>query len=355
MAGSKDKTSLYFSEEEESEEEEDSEDDSDEGEDVPTREPRKDAVYNVAGLHEKLEEIAWPGNLDWMENLCINYKTEQEIDVNDDLTREMAFYTQALEGTRDAYDKLQALGVPFLRPPDYYAEMVKSDSHMLKVKDKLLFQKKMVEETEERKKARESKKLSKAIQAEKLKERAKQKKHDIESVKKWRKMRQDSGFTDGGKDKMPFDFGDGDGPIPLKRNIKRGVAPGDRSGGKSRHAAGKQSSAKGGGGGKGKPFDFGDGDGDGDGPIPLKRNIKRGVAPGDRSGGKSRHAAGMQSSAKGGGGGKGKGKRTREFKDAKFGHGGRKRLKKQNTAESAADFSGFGKGGDRGGKKKGRK
>jgi hypothetical protein len=61
-------------------------------------------------------------------------------------------------------------------------------------------------------------------------------------------MRQDSGFTDGGKDKKPVDFrdgdGDGDGPIPLKRNIKRGVAPGDRSGGKSRHDAGMQSSAK---------------------------------------------------------------------------------------------------------------
>lgn len=303
MAGSRDKTSLYFNkEEEESEEEEDSEDDSDEGEDVPSREPRKDAVYNADGLHGKLEEIARPGNLDWMENLCINYKTEQKIDVNDDLTREMAFYTQALEGTREAYEKLQALGIPFLRPPDYYAEMVKSDSHMLKVKDKLIFQKKMVEESEERKKARESKKLSKAVQAEKLKERAKQKKHDIESVKKWRKMRQDSGFTAGGKDEMPLDLGDGDG----------------------------------------------------DGPIPRKKNIKRGVAPGDRSGGKSRHGAGMQSSAKGGGG-KGKGKRTRDFKDSKFGHGGRKRLKKQNTAESTADFSGFRKGGERRGQKKGRK
>lgn len=310
MAGFRDKTSLYSNEEEEEESEDDSEEESEddseeEGEDVPTKEPRKDAVYNVARLHEKLEEIGWPDNLDWMETLRINYKREHEIDVNDDLSREMAFYTQALEGTREAYGKLEDLGIPFLRPSDYYAEMVKSDTHMLKVKDKLLFQKKTIEETEERRKARESKKLSKSIQAEKLKERAKKKKHDIESVKKWRKMRQNSGFADGGKDEMPFDFGDGDR--------------------------------------------------DGDGPIPLKKNFKRGVAPGDRSGGKARHAAGMQSPAKGGGGGKGKGKRTRDFKDAKFGHGGRKRLKKQNTAESAADFSGFGKGGDRRGKQKGKK
>ena len=97
----------------------------------------------------------------------------------------MAFYTQALDGTQQAFEKLQAVGIPFLRPPDYYAEMVKSDSHMLKVKGKLLVEKK--KRDEERKKARDSKKLAKEVQAQKTKERAKRKKEDIESVKKWRK------------------------------------------------------------------------------------------------------------------------------------------------------------------------
>ena len=105
------------------------------------------------------------------------------------LAREMAFYTQALDGTRQAFEKLQSMGLPFLRPPDYYAEMVKTDSHMLKIKGKLLIEKKKIEEAEERKKAREAKKISKEVQAQKNKERAKRKKEDIESVKKWRKQR----------------------------------------------------------------------------------------------------------------------------------------------------------------------
>eukprot|EP00494_Astrolonche_serrata_P013234 UN13351 len=72
--------------------------------------------------------------------------------------------------------------------------MVKTDTHMHKIKGKLLFEKKKIEEAEERKKARESKKRSKEVQAEKLKERAKEKKESIESVKKWRKQRQQGDF-----------------------------------------------------------------------------------------------------------------------------------------------------------------
>nr|GFB66819.1 hypothetical protein [Tanacetum cinerariifolium] len=35
--------------------------------------------------------------------------------------RELAFYTQGLEGTREAFAKIQTMGIPFLRPTDYYA------------------------------------------------------------------------------------------------------------------------------------------------------------------------------------------------------------------------------------------
>ncbi|CAJ1976181.1 unnamed protein product [Sphenostylis stenocarpa] len=75
--------------------------------------------------------------------------------------------------------------------------------------------------------------------AQKLKERAKQKKEDIESVKKWRKQRQQSGFADTGNDAdAAFDFEDG--KVFQRSNKKRpGVAPGDRSGGKARQAIGE--------------------------------------------------------------------------------------------------------------------
>ncbi|KAG9160571.1 hypothetical protein Leryth_020718 [Lithospermum erythrorhizon] len=256
-----------------------------EGEDaVKLAEPSKTAVYNRDGLADKLKDLSWPDNVEWIHKLSIDIHSEEAVDVNDDLTRELAFYTQALDGARQAFMKFQGMGLPFLRPSDYYAEMAKSDSHMEKVKGQLLAEKKRIEESEERRKARENKKIAKEVQAQKTKERAKQKKDDIESVKKWRKQRQQSGFAggDSGAD-LNFDFDDGKGSE--RSNKKRqGVRPGDRSGGKARQFAGK---------------------------------------------GKT---------------GSDKNKKGRDFKDSRFGFGGKKGMKKQNTSDTTNDFRDFHKG-----------
>ncbi|KAL2653480.1 hypothetical protein R1flu_021608 [Riccia fluitans] len=211
-----------------SESEEEEESSSEEEHERPLKEPRKDAVYDTNGMHEKLEDIGWPDDLDWIQTCVITSpKSENQVDVNDDLVREMAFYTQALEGAKEAYLKLQELGIPFLRPSDYYAEMIKTDSHMLKIKDKLLHEKSKLEETDERRKAREAKKYSKEVQAEKLKERAKRKKQDIESVKKWRKVRQKSGH-EGDDVAPPIDFEDRSGKSNGARRGRGGHGRGDR-------------------------------------------------------------------------------------------------------------------------------
>ncbi|CAF2076865.1 hypothetical protein Bca4012_090014 [Brassica carinata] len=250
-------------------------------------EPTKTAVYNRDGLLDKLQDISWPEDIDWTHKLTVEIEQGQAVDVNDDLAREMAFYTQALQGTRQAFQKLQEMGLPFLRPADYYAEMVKSDTHMEKVKSKLLCEKKQMEEMEERRKARDNKKMAKEVQSQKMKERAKQKKDEIESVKKWRKQRQQSGFSEkGGAGELDLEFGNG-------KSFQRG------------------------GGGKKRP----------------------GVSPGDRSGGKGKAASRMNN-------------KKRQFRDSKFGHGGRKGLSKQNTAETTNDFKGGFRGGKAGGNKR---
>ncbi|XP_044504636.1 probable rRNA-processing protein EBP2 homolog [Mangifera indica] len=276
----------------ESESESELESDSEEDEDVKLAEPSKKAVYNKEGLEEKLQDISWPENAAWIHKLSIDINQEQEVDVNDDLKREASFYTQALEGTRHAFEKLQSMGLPFVRPADYYAEMIKTDAHMEKVKRRLLAEQKEIEEAEERKKAREAKKLAKEIQAQKTKERAKQKKEEIESVKKWRKQRQQSGFAGDVNDgDLSLAFEDGKS---FERSSKRrpGVTPWDRSGGKARQIGGK-----------------------------FKK--------------------GMDKKRKG-----------RDFKDSKFGYGGRKGMKKQNTADSTDDVRGSSKGGVAGNKKR---
>lgn len=255
----------------------------DDDEDKLQPEPSKTAINNKEGLLEKLEDIAWPKDIDWTHKLTIGHELPEQVDVNDDLSRELAFYTQALEGTREAFSKLQSMNIPFLGPPDYYAEMVKTDSHMLKIKGKLLTQKKKIEEAEERKKAREAKKIAKEVQAQKSKERTKRKKEEIESVKKWRKQREQSGFAKGKGEEMEFDVGCENSKGGLKKTKRPGVGPGDRSGG-----------------------------------LRMKGGFNK----------------------------------RRESKESRFGHGGRKGMKKQNTAETTSDLRGFNKGEFSGKKRK---
>lgn len=115
-------------------------------------------------------------------------------DVDDDLARELAFYNQALSAAQEAVTKFESLGIKWQRPPDYYAEMAKTDQHMAKVKEQLMFEQKQIELAEERRKQREQKQYSKQVQAERIKEKAQDKKRQIDGISKVRKQREKEGF-----------------------------------------------------------------------------------------------------------------------------------------------------------------
>lgn len=196
---------------------------------------------------------------------------------------------QAASCAREALVKLRELGIPVVRPKDYYAEMVKGDAHMTKVQARLLSEQKELEEKEERRKQREAKRYAKEVQAEKNKERQRAKKADIQEVEKWRKMRADKNF-DGDADELPLDLGqDEEGP-----------------GGK-RKSPGKGGPAKKASPGKGGKRDL------------MNRTLSK----------------------------------KQQVKNAKYGFGGPKRFQKRNDAATAGDMSGFkaGRGaGEKGGK-----
>jgi rRNA-processing protein EBP2 len=81
----------------------------------------------------------------------ITLPTRTEVaDVHDDMTRELAFYRQGEAAARDAITRFSAAGAPWRRPPDYYAESVKSDAHMAKVKGQLMHEQRLIEEAEQR-------------------------------------------------------------------------------------------------------------------------------------------------------------------------------------------------------------
>ena len=154
-------------------------------------------------------DFKWTHKAKWIDHMTITgTNAERVVDVNDDLTRETFFYERALESANECVRRLKDLGVPVRRPDDYYAEMVKSDEHMKRVRSELLFEQQQLEIREERRKARESKKYGKQVQAEKIKQRTLDKKSQIKSLDKWRKQRQKSGFADDGK--APFEGAGGD-------------------------------------------------------------------------------------------------------------------------------------------------
>lgn len=67
------------------------------------------------------------------------YFTLEDDPVHNDFMREMTFYRQAQATVLEGFSKLEELGLPTVRPSDYFAEMAKSDDHMQKVGKNLCF------------------------------------------------------------------------------------------------------------------------------------------------------------------------------------------------------------------------
>ncbi|KAL7267136.1 rRNA-processing protein EBP2 [Rhizina undulata] len=188
-------------EEEEDENEEDEEEDEedislsdieDEDLEVPDVIPhQKLTINNHSALTQALSTIALPANLLFSEHQSITTSAPVEIkDINDDLNRELAFYAQALDAAKIGREKLLKEGLPFSRPVDYFAEMLKDDEHMGKIKQKLLDQAVSKKKAQEARKQRDLKKFGKQVQTAKLQEREKAKKETLEKIQILKRKRQ---------------------------------------------------------------------------------------------------------------------------------------------------------------------
>jgi hypothetical protein len=97
-------------------------------------------------------------------------------------------YSQALAAVSAARSEFERLGVPHARPTDYLAEMLKSDAHMKRVKDKLLTEQQRMKAVEVRRRQKDAEAFRKAAAGEKARARATEKRGTLEAVKKWRKQ-----------------------------------------------------------------------------------------------------------------------------------------------------------------------
>ena len=103
-------------------------------------------------------------------------------DPNDDLTRELEFYRICRTAATDARSLLKKEKVPFTRPSDYFAEMVKSDEHMGKIKKKMYDEAANKKAAAEARRVRDAKNFGKAVQIAREQERAKEKRQTLEKI-----------------------------------------------------------------------------------------------------------------------------------------------------------------------------
>ncbi|PKI82672.1 rRNA-processing protein EBP2 [Malassezia vespertilionis] len=139
----------------------------------------------------------------WIETMVVTYpkKIADEVpDVQNDLERELTFYRQALDGAVRGRELVLAADLPFSRPADYFAEMVKTDEHMERVRQRLLDESAGIKASEEAKRQRELKKFGKEIQTTKTFERQKSKRDMLEKVNSLKRKR------GGGLDKDDDEF-----------------------------------------------------------------------------------------------------------------------------------------------------
>ncbi|EGG03590.1 uncharacterized protein MELLADRAFT_49455 [Melampsora larici-populina 98AG31] len=159
-------------------------------EDLGAMVKRKVVKNNTKALQKLLDLMKEKSSLqlDFFETQTIQSTSATQVpDVNDDIGLEVELYKQALQGAKEAYQTFQKSSKEFFRPNDYFAEMIKSDAHMEKIRLKLISEMENIKASEDSKKKRDLKKFGKAIQVEKKLEREKESKRVKEGVKELRK------------------------------------------------------------------------------------------------------------------------------------------------------------------------
>ncbi|KXS16264.1 eukaryotic rRNA processing [Gonapodya prolifera JEL478] len=199
------------------------------------RAPRRVPINSTAALTARLASIRLPPTISFIETLALTHPTPLDLApeaASDDLRRELAFYDQALHAAVKGLEQLRQLGVPTTRPVDYFAEMVKADAHMLKVKQRIAEETTNIKKSEEAKKQREQKRLGKKVQQQREQEKREAKARDVEKLKQLKRKRgggvEEESSGGGGDDfgvTADADMDDESGPARKKTRGEGGTQP----------------------------------------------------------------------------------------------------------------------------------
>ncbi|PTB63593.1 Ebp2-domain-containing protein [Trichoderma citrinoviride] len=286
------------------EEEEEGDDDESDDEEIPVsdledlEEDEKEdivphtrlTINNTSALLAALDRISIPTDnsvpFATHQSIVSSAQTSESIpDVSDDLQRELAFYSQCLEAVRLGRSRLIREGVPFSRPKDYFAEMVKEDAHMEKIKAKLIEEASAKKAAAEARKLRDLKKFGKQVQVSKLQERQKAKREVLDKIKTLKRKRQEHSSDVGTKEADIFDVSVDN---EIAKHSQRSGAGRQQSGSRAPNAKRQKKNEKYGFGGKKRHAKSGDAMSSGD----LSRfNVKKMKGKASRPGKSRRKAA----------------------------------------------------------------
>jgi rRNA-processing protein EBP2 len=220
-------------EEEEEEEEVDEQDDNqetvegeeeEEEEEEEEQQQERPAINNIPALNKRYNDIRLdtPGvKIPWIELQAVTYNKDLGIDdktVHDDLKRELAFYEQGLAAALEGRKKYKELNKPFSRPNDYFAEMVKTDEQMSKIRQNMIEESESIKNAEAAKRQRDLRKYGKKVQTEKLLEKNRNKKMEMEKINRLKRKRSDNNDDDFD---VSLDFDDNDNKNKPQKSKKR--------------------------------------------------------------------------------------------------------------------------------------
>eukprot|EP01060_Flectonema_neradi_P002782 TRINITY_DN1175_c0_g2_i1.p1 TRINITY_DN1175_c0_g2~~TRINITY_DN1175_c0_g2_i1.p1 ORF type:complete len:238 (+),score=73.25 TRINITY_DN1175_c0_g2_i1:52-765(+) len=203
-------------------------------EEVEEAEAEEESVEEEVEEVEEIEEdsgddIAEPAvPRDWAERLQITSSKslrDEDWNVDDDGLREELFEKQALKNVEEAMKLIKQHNIPNTRPNDYYAEMVKSDIHMGKIRDEMAIQKNKIKAQQERRDKKHAQKFGKAVQQQVLQEREAKKADALARIEHLKKKAKKHGMGNTDEDDINVAFGD-DNETGEKTKRKRNLTPG---------------------------------------------------------------------------------------------------------------------------------
>ena len=179
----------------------------DQDEDYEVQATSKRGVCIAPLLLQRLSELEYKvpegaKRVAWVDTMVIDGRTElpKGVTAKDGVKLESAFLGMAQDAAMEAYRRLRVMRIPCTRPNDFYAEMMRTDKQMYRVRQQAAEEERRIKIVENRKKAQAGKKFAKKAKTKKLEERAKDKRNSLEQIAEWRTRKKNENNNDDDQD-----------------------------------------------------------------------------------------------------------------------------------------------------------